>query len=240
LCRPGWRALSAEHSELVFPEQVADMVGSNKQPSLLIVEDDVLLSNNMALILKLEGYEVRVAADGLAGLALIRKKRPDLILCDILMPGMDGFAFHEAVNSFTHLTRIPFLFISALNEPAQIRRGMNAGADDYLTKPFSADELLAAITARLQRFANLRPVMKSNGLTGEQMARLRQITPREREVLALVVKGGTSREIAETLSISFKTVEVHRARLMKKLGVANAAALAFWAALAEQTQWPAA
>jgi DNA-binding NarL/FixJ family response regulator len=216
------------------------MAGSIKPPSILIVEDDALLSNNMALILKMEGYEVRVAADGLAGLALIRKKRPDLILCDILMPGMDGFTFHEAVSAFSHLAKIPFLFISALNEPAQIRKGMNAGADDYLTKPFTAQELHAAVTTRLQRFAALRTVSKSRNLTEEQMARLRQITPREREILALVAKGGTSREIAEILFISFKTVEVHRARLMKKLGTANAAALASWAGLAEQMQWPAA
>ena len=206
--------------------------------SILIIEDDSQLGSNMALILRMEGFEVRVAADGFSGLTLIRKKRPDLILCDILMPGMDGYAFHEAVHSLPHLARIPFLFVSALNEPAQVRKGMLAGADDYLTKPFSAEDLLAAVSARLQRFATLRSTPKARGATTEQVARLRQITRREREILLLVARGGTSREIAEGLFISTKTIEVHRARLMKKLGAANAASLAFWAALAEQVDQP--
>jgi DNA-binding NarL/FixJ family response regulator len=214
------------------------MTGSKTKNSILIIEDDSQLGSNMALILRMEGFEVRVATDGFSGLTMIRKKRPDLILCDILMPGMDGYALHEAINNLPHLVRIPFLFVSALNEPAQVRKGMLAGADDYLTKPFSAEDLLAAVAARLQRFATLHPAPKGRGATAEQAARLRQITQREREILLLVARGGTSREIAEGLFISTKTVEVHRARLMRKLGAANAASLAFWAALAEQVDQP--
>jgi DNA-binding NarL/FixJ family response regulator len=211
------------------------MTGARGKCSILIIEDDSQLGRNMALMLKMEGFEVRVAADGFAGLTLIRKKRPDLILCDILMPGMDGYAFHDAVHSLPHLNKIPFLFVSALNEPDQVRKGMLAGADDYLTKPFTAQSLLAAVNIRLHRFATLRPTPKGQGATAEQAARLRQITQREREILLLVAQGSTSREIAEGLFISRKTVDVHRARLMRKLGAANAASLAFWASLAEQT-----
>lgn len=209
------------------------MTEAKKKKYILIVEDDSQLGQNMALILKMEGFEVRVAANGLAGLTLIRKKRPDLILCDILMPGMDGYAFHQAVNALSHLAGIPFLFVSALNEPDQIRKGMLAGADDYLTKPFSAENLLAAVTARLQRFATLNSPNKGRGATAEQAARLHRITHRERQILLLVARGCTSREIAEELFISAKTVEVHRAQLLRKLGAANAASLAFWAALVE-------
>ncbi|MCL2459165.1 MAG: response regulator transcription factor [Desulfobulbus sp.] len=188
----------------------------------------------MELILKLEGYSVRAVADGFAGLNLIRSKRPDLILCDILIPGMDGYAFHEAVKGFTHLTSIPFLFVSALNSSEQVRRGMNAGADDYLTKPFTAEDLLAAVSARLRRFASLRTVTKSRGgPTEEEMRKLQLITPREREILLLVAKGKSSRLIGELLFISPRTVDVHRNRLLRKLGAANAASLAHWATLAE-------
>lgn len=205
------------------------------QRTLLIIEDDPLLSGNMALILEMEGFEVRVAADGPTGLEMIRKKQPDLILCDILMPGMDGFTFHEAVRNLPHLARIPFVFVSALDDRSHVRQGMLAGADDYLTKPFTAEELLATVAARLQRFETLRQQPRARGrLTAEQTARLAQITPREREILLLVAKGITSREIAAILFISSKTVDVHRARLMSKLGAANAASLAFWAGLAEQ------
>jgi len=207
---------------------------ANKQFSLLIVEDEPSLRNNMELILKLEGYNVRTVADGLSALSLIRNKRPDLILCDILMPGMDGYAFHEAVKGFTHLASIPFLFVSALNSPEQVRRGMNVGADDYLTKPFTIEELLAAISARLRRFISLRTVTKSRGgPTEEEMRKLQSITPREREILLLVAKGKSSRRIGELLFISPRTVDVHRNRLLRKLGAANAASLAHWAALAE-------
>jgi len=207
---------------------------ANKHFSLLIVEDEPMLRNSMELVLKLEGYNVRTVADGLAGLSLIRSKRPDLILCDIMMPGMDGYAFLEAVKGFTHLASIPFLFVSSLNSSEQIRRGMNAGADDYLTKPFTTEELLAAISARLRRFASLRTVTKSRGgPTEEEMRKLQLITPREREILLLVAKGKSSRLIGELLFISPRTVDVHRNRLLRKLDAANAASLAHWATLAE-------
>lgn len=210
---------------------------SKTKTSLLIVEDDIRLSSNMALILEMEGFDVRVAADGPAGLALIRKKLPDLILCDILMPEMDGFSFHEAVINLPNLAHTPFIFVSALDGPAQIRQGMLAGADDYLTKPFSAGELLAAVTARLKRFDTIRTGQKPRGKTtaaADELARLRQITPREREILLLVAKGLTSKEIATTLFISQKTVEVHRTRLMRKLNAVNAVSLVYWAGLADQ------
>lgn len=211
------------------------MNGNAKQFSLLIVEDDPELRNNMELILRMEGYGVRTASDGVVGLNLIRAKRPDIILCDILMPGMDGYAFYEAVKSLPHLAPIPFLFVSALNDPEQVRRGMNIGADDYLTKPFSAEELLAAVAARLRRFAVLRTAPKARGgPTEEEQRRLRLITPREREILLLVARGESSKRIGELLFISPRTVDVHRNRLLRKLGAANAASLAYWAGLSEQ------
>jgi DNA-binding NarL/FixJ family response regulator len=222
-------------------ECVMAMTEHKTKISLLIVEDDIRLSSNMALILEMEGFAVRVAADGPTGLAMIRKKEPDLILCDILMPKMDGFSFREAVISLPNLAHVPFIFVSALDGPAQIRQGMLAGADDYLTKPFSAGELLAAVTARLKRFDTIRTVQKPRGMSNassEELARLRQITPREREILLLVAKGFTSKEIATTLFISQKTVEVHRTRLMRKLKAANAVSLAYWAGLADQTGQP--
>ncbi|MCL1980750.1 MAG: response regulator transcription factor [Proteobacteria bacterium] len=219
----------------VQPGNVKKQVNeANKQFSLLIVEDEPALRNNMELILKLEGYSVRSVGDGLGALSQIRSKRPDLILCDILMPGMDGYAFHEAVKGFNHLATIPFLFVSALNSPEQVRKGMNVGADDYLTKPFSAEELLTAVAARLRRFSSLRTVTKSRGgPTEEESRKLRLLTPREWEILLLVAKGKSSRLIGELLFISPRTVDVHRNRLLRKLGAANAASLAHWATLAE-------
>jgi DNA-binding NarL/FixJ family response regulator len=215
------------------------MTGTPTKPSLLIVEDDAELANNMALILKMEGFDVRVASDGRAGLSMLSHKRPDLILCDILMPEMDGYAFREAVQNMPVVSKIPFLFISALAEPREVRKGMLVGADDYLTKPCSAEDLIAAVNTRLKRFNTIRPPQKKRSrMTAEQRRRLLQTTPREREILHCVAQGSTSKQIAQQLFISYKTVEVHRLHLMRKLGVTNAASLSFWAGLAEQLGEP--
>ena len=206
--------------------------------SILIIEDDDKLGANMALILSMEGYRTTVVTDGANGLAMIRKKRPDVILCDILLPKMNGFEVLEHIKNDPFLARIPFLFISALNERHQVRHGMAIGADDYLGKPFSRKELIAAVAARLDRFATMGPVSSKNRFdsVADSTTRLRQLTRREREVLILVASGFTSKEIAVTLKISYRTVEVYRAKLMKKLGATNATGLVHWAKLIEQAE----
>lgn len=202
--------------------------------SIVLIEDDSSYVSMMSIILKMEGFEVRSAPDGQAGLALLRKKRPDLILCDIMMPGMDGHSVLETINLDGKLAGIPFIFVSAMGERTDVRRGMSAGADDYLPKPFTADELLTAVTGRIRRHALIN-VKHADEAFAEEASMLRtKITKRERQVLLLVGQGITSRDIASQLGVSVKTVEVHRANLMKKLDAANAASLARWAMIAEQ------
>lgn len=203
---------------------------------ILIVEDDPLLSCNMELILEMEGFDVRMACDGFTGLVMAEKYKPDLILCDIMMPGMDGYTFHKNIKTRPELANTLFIFVTALSERDQVRQGMLAGADDYLPKPFTAQELLAAVTTRLQRWAMLRESQGHNRITAEQREILQRITAREREVLLLVARGVTTKEIGAQLFISPRTVEVHRAQLMKKLGATNAAALARWADMLEPNQ----
>lgn len=203
--------------------------------SILIIDDDPSISSNMELILQMEGFEVRSACDGIAGLARIREERPDLILCDIMMPEMDGHTLLETLKSEQAHDDIPFIFVTALDGRTDVRRGMNAGADDYLTKPFSAEELIAAVSGRLHRIETMRMRNDKKSFRKEHGILLQQISPREREVLLLVGRGATSREIAEGLQISLRTVEVHRSNLMTKLGAVNAAMLARWAFIAEQT-----
>lgn len=204
--------------------------------SILIVEDDPLLAGSMALCLEMEGFGVRVASDGLSGLALARQQRPDLILCDILMPGMDGYGFHAALAAEPDLADILFIFVTALSDPRQVRQGMLAGADDYLAKPFTAKELVAAVATRLRRGLVLqgRGAAVRCRASAAHLGLLQQVTRRERQILLLVAQGATSKEIADQLFISPRTVEVHRTRLMKKLGVANAVALSHWAVTMEQ------
>ena len=202
-------------------------------PSILIVEDDPAICSNMELILTMEGFEVRTAEDGQSGLDMIRATPPDLILCDILMPSMDGHALLEILKWEEACVDIPFIFVTAMSERTDVRRGMSAGADDYLTKPFTAEELVSAVTGRLHRLETMR--MRGTKATFKlEHEMLRQlISAREREVLLLVGSGSTSREIAERLGITLRTVEAHRANLMNKLSVGNAAMLARWAVIAE-------
>ena len=98
--------------------------------SILIIEDDSSFITIMETILTLEGFEVRSASDGCSGLAKIREQRPDLILCDIMMAEMDGHSVLEMVKSENRFVDIPFIFVTALSDRADVRRGMSAGADD--------------------------------------------------------------------------------------------------------------
>jgi len=202
--------------------------------SILIIEDDATLSRNMELILQLEGFNVSSASDGPSAFAMLREKRPDLILCDIMMPGMDGLSVLAALKGDKTFADIPFIFVTAMGDRADVRRGMVAGADDYLPKPFSAEDLIAAVTARLHRLETIRQHGIKATLCKEQDFLLKQTSAREREVLHLVGRGVTSKDIAVQLGITLRTVDVHRSHLMSKLGVANAAELARWAVISEQ------
>jgi DNA-binding NarL/FixJ family response regulator len=205
--------------------------------SIQIIEDDPAYISMMEVILQMEGFTVRSATNGEAGLALLREQRPDLILCDVLMPDMDGHSVLEHLKGDATLADIPFIFVTAMGDRAEVRRGMAAGADDYLPKPFSADELLATVTSRIRRHEALfLKRNKSAFMEEEAILRTKKITRQERLVMQLVGHGATSREIAEHLGISLKTAEVHRANLMNKLGASNAATLARWAVIAEQME----
>ncbi len=202
--------------------------------AILIIEDDAAYRHNMELILQMEGFSVRTAPDGRAGLALMREELPELILCDIMMPEMDGHTFFDILKSDVVFADLSFIFVTALSDRADQRKAMSAGADDYLTKPFTAEELIAAVTGRLNRMNSVR---QNAGIVSFQQERayLRErLTPREHEVLLMVGRGDTSKQIAGQLGISIKTVEIHRSNLMNKLDASNAATLARWAMIAEQ------
>jgi len=118
---------------------------------ILIVEDEADIRENLALLLRMEGYEPLEAGNGVTGLALARQYVPDLILSDVLMPELDGYGFLEALRADPITAGIPFIFLTGKTDRAQRRRGMNLGADDYLGKPFTRDEVLDAVNARLRR-----------------------------------------------------------------------------------------
>jgi DNA-binding response OmpR family regulator len=118
---------------------------------ILIIEDDVTILENTAELLQLEGYVVSSASNGKKGWEKIKKSPPDLILCDLLMPEMDGFTLLTHLGKQQDLKGIPFIFFSAKSDKADIKKGLSAGADDYLVKPFELEQLLASIERCLHR-----------------------------------------------------------------------------------------
>jgi len=118
---------------------------------ILIIEDQPQVRSNIEQILQLADFETLSAENGLEGLKLAREYKPDLILCDIMMPLLDGYGVLYQIKQEQNLTNIPFIFLTAKVDRDDFRKGMELGADDYVTKPFTPQELLTAITTRLKK-----------------------------------------------------------------------------------------
>jgi DNA-binding response OmpR family regulator len=118
---------------------------------ILIIEDNTEVRENVAEILELSNYEVAVAENGKRGVELALQQTPDLIVCDIMMPELDGYGVLHLLNKHIETYGIPFIFLTAKSEKTDLRKGMEMGADDYITKPFDGIELLNAIEVRLNK-----------------------------------------------------------------------------------------
>lgn len=124
--------------------------------NILVIEDNEEVRENLEEILELSGYQVQQAANGKIGVQQALKTPPDLIICDIMMPELDGFGVLNILSKKPLTADIPFIFLTAKSEKADFRRGMDLGADDYLTKPFYKDELLRVVETRLAKSERLR------------------------------------------------------------------------------------
>jgi CheY-like chemotaxis protein len=118
---------------------------------ILVIEDDTIMRENMAEILELSGYEVEVAENGKQGVSKAKTMLPDLIVCDIKMPVLDGYGVLHILNKDPKLAGVPFIFVTAKTDRNDRRKGMEMGADDYITKPFEDTELLNAVEIRLKK-----------------------------------------------------------------------------------------
>ena len=123
---------------------------------ILVIEDNEEVRENLEEILELYGYDVIAADDGKLGVEKALAESPDLILCDVMMPKLDGFGVLNILSKRSQTADIPFIFLTAKTEKSDFRRGMNLGADDYITKPFFKDELLAVLETRLKKSERLR------------------------------------------------------------------------------------
>lgn len=126
--------------------------------TILLVEDDTALRENTAEMLELSGYNVITAPNGKVGIEMAQQHHPSVIVCDIMMPEVDGYGVLDALSQNAETQHIPFIFLSAKTEHKEIRKGMDMGADDYLTKPFEEEELLSAVESRLAKSQLLKQV----------------------------------------------------------------------------------
>ncbi len=122
---------------------------------ILIIEDESELCDGIAEVLKFEGYSPFQSENGLNGLKLADELSPDLILCDIVMPDIDGYEVLKRFRKGQNRRPVPFIFITALNDRRNYRQGMEMGADDYLTKPFTRNELLNAVSSKMEKYSDL-------------------------------------------------------------------------------------
>ena len=193
---------------------------------ILVIEDEPEMRRNMTALLRYHNYEPIAAENGRAGVEAARRGKPDLILCDVMMPELDGYGVLQALQADASLARIPFIFLTAKGEKDDLRSGMNLGADDYLTKPVANAELVQAIETRLRRSdqqakREFRPDFSSS----EPLLSL-GLTPRAAEALLWLAQGKSNADIATILGITESTVKKYVQEMFEKLGVETRGAAA--------------
>jgi len=193
---------------------------------ILVIEDEPEMRRNIAALLRYREYAPIEAENGRKGVELARREKPDLILCDVMMPELDGYGVLRALQEDAALALIPFIFLTAKGDKDDLRSGMNLGADDYLTKPVANNDLVNAIEARLRRSeVQASREFKPDFSSFEPLLTL-GLTPRAAETLLWLAQGKTNPDIATILSITESTVKKHVQEIFEKLGVETRGAAA--------------
>jgi DNA-binding NarL/FixJ family response regulator len=198
---------------------------------LLLIDDDPNLILLVKDYLEFRGYNVDTAENGREALELLDNLVPDMIICDVMMPEMDGYTLVKHIREEPVTNRIPVLFLSAKGQSQDRVKGLNEGADVYMSKPFEPEELVAQVESSLKqikRWENGR----HKGLEGAPTIVVPhnvELTPTETKVVQLVAKGMANREIANQLNVSQRTIESHVSNMLNKTSLNNRTELARWA-----------
>lgn len=188
--------------------------------SILVVDDNPKF---LSEALPMYGYEVTVAEDGLEALKILNNENAhfDLVLLDVMMPNMDGWDTLKAIRKNKNTEMLPVIMLTAVSEDQKVVSGLKIGADDYIVKPFILPNLLARIEAVLRRSNWQKEAHVKNEKTLNKDVNIDALTPKEKEVLALVAKGASNQEIADKLCVRDVTVKTHLNSVFKKLKVTN-------------------
>jgi DNA-binding NarL/FixJ family response regulator len=199
---------------------------------LLLIDDDPNLILLVKDYLEFRGYEVITAENGREALEILERQSPDMIICDVMMPEMDGYALVEQVRQNPRTSWIPVMFLSAKGQSQDRVKGLSTGADVYMIKPFEPEELVAQVESSLKQASRLmRHTTKSSLDEGSriQVPQNVELTPTELKVVQLVAQGMANREIAEKLNVSQRTIESHVSNMLNKTNLHNRTELARWA-----------
>jgi len=190
------------------------------EQTVFVVDDDAALRDSILWLLEAHGHRVALHESAEAFLAAGSESRPGCLLLDVRMPGMGGQALYDTL--LERGNRMPVVFITGHGDVPMAVAAVKKGAVDFIEKPFAEGELLGLVAHCLALDAERR---QETAAAATLAARLATLTPREREVLDLIVAGKLNKVIADRLAISPKTVEVHRSRVMEKMGVRSVAEL---------------
>src|SRR6185312_13427155 len=188
--------------------------------TVIVIDDDEAVRNSLRLLLKSVGLGVRTFASAQEFLPVYDARQPGCLVLDIRMPGMSGLELQQQLN--LRGATIPVVFISGHGDIPMAVEAMQHGAFDFLQKPFRDQDLIDRVQRALERDASIRAQLKATDHIREYLASL---TPREREVLDLVTIGKPNKVMAGDLGVSQRTVEIHRARVMEKMGASSLAQL---------------
>lgn len=189
-------------------------------PTVFVVDDDLAVCNSLRLLLKSAGLTTQTMESAAQFLAAYHPGQCGCLVLDVRMPGMSGLELQQALNM--RGATLPVIFITGHGDVPIAVQAMQAGAFDFLQKPFRDQELISRIQRALVEDARTRAELKERDAVSK---RLQSLTPREREVLALMTAGKPNKVMAHELGVSQRTVEIHRARVMEKSGAQSLAQL---------------
>lgn len=181
-----------------------------------LVDDDEAIRHSASFMLRHAGFRVRTYADGVTFLEQLDGLERGCILLDVQMPGMDGLEVQDRLNH--RGVAMPVIVLTGHGDVAVAVRAMKAGAVDFVEKPYAKQTLIEALSRAFERLEARR---REDVLSDEARSLVERLTPREREVLIGLVEGHTNKVIAEQLAISPRTVEIHRANVMEKMGAGS-------------------
>jgi DNA-binding NarL/FixJ family response regulator len=197
---------------------------------LLVVDDDPNLLLAVSETLRAENYDVVTARRGAEAMVRVAESLPDLIISDIRMPGMDGYALVRNLRAAPRTRLIPIVFLTAKDETVDRIAGFRSGVDAYITKPFESDELIAVVKSILERVqrthSDLARMFGDQEASGDELIRDEDLTDAEWRVAEAVARGLSNKEIAAELKLSLRTIEGHISRILDKKNLSNRVELA--------------